>query len=83
MHHARMRGSAGRATSSSTAAPGIRERDRSGRQTELAHQIQVRALEVGTHAYVGQCIQPMAYRNTVSGVVHGPAPFFWNVSKSE
>ena len=53
------------------------------RQTALAHQIQARALEVGTHAYVGQWYLPMAYRNTVSGVVHGPARFFWNVSKSE
>ncbi len=52
-------------------------------QVELARQIQVRALEVGTHAYVGQWYQPMVYRNTVSGVLHGPAPFFWNVAKSE
>jgi peptide/nickel transport system substrate-binding protein len=52
------------------------------RQTELAHQIQARALEVGTHAYAGQWYQQRAYRDTVSGVVHGPAPFFWNVSKS-
>jgi peptide/nickel transport system substrate-binding protein len=53
------------------------------RQTELAHQIQVRALEVGTHAYLGQWYQPMAYRDTVSGVVHSPVPLFWNISKSE
>ena len=53
------------------------------RQTELAQQIQVRALEVGTHAYLGQWYQPMAYRDNISGVVHGPAPFFWNVAKSE
>ena len=53
------------------------------KQTELAHQIQARALEVGTHAYVGQWYQPIAHRDTVSGLLHGPAPFFWNVSKSE
>ncbi len=53
------------------------------KQIELARQIQVRALEVGTHAYVGQWYQPMVYRNSVSGVLHGPAPFFWNVAKSE
>ena len=52
------------------------------KQTDLAHQIQARALEVGTHAYLGQWYQPMVYRNTVSGVLHGPAPFFWNVEKS-
>lgn len=52
------------------------------RQTELAHQIQARALEVGTHAYVGQWYQPIAHRDNVEGLLHGPAPFFWNVSKS-
>jgi peptide/nickel transport system substrate-binding protein len=53
------------------------------KQTELAHQIQARALEVGTHAYVGQWYQPMALRDNVTGMLEGPAPFFWNVSKSE
>jgi peptide/nickel transport system substrate-binding protein len=50
------------------------------KQVELAHQIQARALEIGTHAYLGQWYQPMVYRNAVSGVLHGPAPFFWNVT---
>ncbi|MDX1540979.1 MAG: ABC transporter substrate-binding protein, partial [Geminicoccaceae bacterium] len=50
-------------------------------QKRLAEEIQVRALEVGTHGYVGQWYQPMAYRNNVSGVVHGPAPFLWNIKK--
>jgi peptide/nickel transport system substrate-binding protein len=53
------------------------------RQTELAHQIQARALEVGTHAYVGQWYQPIAHRDNVEGLLQGPVPFFWNVSKSE
>jgi peptide/nickel transport system substrate-binding protein len=53
------------------------------KQTDLAHQIQARALEVGTHAYVGQWYQPIAHRDNVSGLLHGPAPFFWNVAKSE
>jgi peptide/nickel transport system substrate-binding protein len=51
------------------------------RQTELAHQIQARALEVGTHAHVGQWYQPIAHRSNVSGLLHSPAPIFWNVSK--
>jgi peptide/nickel transport system substrate-binding protein len=51
------------------------------RQTELAHRIQARALEVGTHAYVGQWYQPIAHRSNVSGLLHSPAPIFWNVSK--
>ncbi len=54
-----------------------------GKQVDLAHRIQARALEIGTHAYLGQWYQPMVYRNTVSGVLHGPVPFFWNVAKSE
>ena len=51
------------------------------KQTEVAHQIQARALEVGTHAYVGQWYQPIVHRDNVSGILQGPAPFFWNVSK--
>ncbi|HSA82045.1 MAG TPA: ABC transporter substrate-binding protein, partial [Geminicoccaceae bacterium] len=53
------------------------------KQTELAHQIQARALEVGTHGYVGQWYQPIAHRDNISGLLHGPAPFFWNIAKSE
>jgi peptide/nickel transport system substrate-binding protein len=53
------------------------------RQKELAEQMQLRALEVGTHGYVGQWYQPMAHRDSVEGLLQGPAPFFWNISKSE
>jgi peptide/nickel transport system substrate-binding protein len=53
------------------------------KQAEIAEQIQVRALEVGTHGYVGQWYEVMAYRDNVEGVVDGPAPFFWNISKAE
>ena len=42
------------------------------KQTELAHQIQARALEVGTHAYVGQWYQPIAHRDNVSGLLARP-----------
>ena len=51
------------------------------KQREIAFKVQERALEIGTHGFMGQWYQPMAYRNDVSGVVHGPAPFFWNVEK--
>ncbi len=53
------------------------------KQTEIAQQVQARALEVGTHAYVGQWYQPIAHRDNVTGLLHGPAPFFWNIAKSE
>jgi peptide/nickel transport system substrate-binding protein len=51
------------------------------KQKALAEQIQARALEVGTHAYVGQWYQPLAFRNALSGVLEGPVPFFWNIEK--
>jgi peptide/nickel transport system substrate-binding protein len=51
------------------------------KQKTLAEQIQARALEVGTHAYVGQWYQPFAHRDVLSGVLQGPAPFFWNIEK--
>jgi len=50
-------------------------------QKLIAEQIQLRALEVGTHAYVGQWYQPVAHRDVLSGVLEGPAPFFWNIEK--
>jgi peptide/nickel transport system substrate-binding protein len=53
------------------------------KQTELARQIQARALEVGTHAYVGQWYQPIALRDNLSGMLEAPAPVFWNVTKGE
>lgn len=53
------------------------------KQREIAFQVQERALEIGTHGFMGQWYQPFAYRSNVSGVVHGPAPFFWNIEKSD
>jgi peptide/nickel transport system substrate-binding protein len=58
-----------------------RETD-AAKQKALAEQIQARALEVGTHAYVGQWYQPMVFRDVVSGALHGPVPFFWNIEKT-
>jgi peptide/nickel transport system substrate-binding protein len=52
------------------------------RQKELAEQIQVRALEVGTHMHAGQYFVPMAYRTDhVAGFVDGPAPYFWQIGR--
>ncbi|MGH6944139.1 MAG: ABC transporter substrate-binding protein, partial [Geminicoccaceae bacterium] len=48
-------------------------RDQFARETDLAkqkvlaEQVQVRALEVVTHAYCGQWYQPLAFRSTLSG----------------
>ena len=39
-------------------------------------------MEIGTHAHVGQLYQPTALRSDkVEGMLNGPAPFFWNISK--
>jgi len=52
------------------------------KQKKLAEQIQVRAMEVVTHGHVGQWYGPMAWRkDRIDGVLNGPAPYFWNVSK--
>jgi peptide/nickel transport system substrate-binding protein len=52
------------------------------KQKALAEEIQVRALEVGTHMHAGQYFVPMAYReDRVSGFVDGPAPYFWEIGK--
>ena len=52
------------------------------KQKKLAEQIQVRAMEIVTHAHVGQWYQPSAMRkDRIDGIVNGPAPYFWNISK--
>ena len=59
----------------------VRETDLE-KQKKLAEQIQVRAMEVVTHAHVGQWYTPAAWRKDRSeGYLEGPAPYFWNVSK--
>ena len=58
--------------------------ERKAIQKAIAEQVQVRAMEIGTHAHAGQWYQPMAWRkDVVTGMVDGPAPFFWNVAKAE
>ena len=51
------------------------------KQREIAYKVQERALEIGTHAPMGQWYQPYAYRNTLSGVLDGPVTVFWNIAK--
>jgi peptide/nickel transport system substrate-binding protein len=50
-------------------------------QRELAAQIQRHALQFGTHAWLGEWYQPMAWRKEISGVVESPVPVFWNITK--
>jgi peptide/nickel transport system substrate-binding protein len=49
------------------------------KQKAIAEAVQVRVSEVVTHVYLGQWYQPSAHRNTVTGMLTGPVPAFWNV----
>ena len=51
------------------------------KQKKLAADIQRRAYEVGAYLPLGEYIQPTAYRDRLSGILEGPAPFFWNIEK--
>jgi peptide/nickel transport system substrate-binding protein len=48
----------------------------------LAEAIQARAFEIGTHAPLGEYINPLASRKGVTGWVIGPGDIYWNVKKS-
>jgi peptide/nickel transport system substrate-binding protein len=59
----------------------VRESD-VAKQRELAEKVQLRAIEIGTHAWLGQWYKPLAYRkDKVGGWLEAPATLFWNVSK--
>ncbi len=48
----------------------------------LAEKVQLRAIEIGTHANVGEYMQPAAIRKgVVSGIVPAAAQVYWNVRK--
>ena len=50
-------------------------------QKRIAEEVQKRAYEIVTHLPLGQYVEPVAYRNTLSGVLDAPVPLFWNVRK--
>ncbi|HEU4351703.1 MAG TPA: ABC transporter substrate-binding protein [Burkholderiales bacterium] len=53
-----------------------------GRKKALAEAIQARAFEIGTHAPLGEYVNPLAVRKNVSGWVIGPGDIYWNVKKN-
>ncbi len=57
-----------------------RELDMNKRKV-IAEAIQARAFEVGTHAPVGEQINPAALKKGVTGLVIGPGNFYWNIKK--
>jgi hypothetical protein len=51
------------------------------KQRELAEKVQLRAIEIGTHAWLGQW-EPIAYRkDRVDGWIEAPVTVSWNVKK--
>ena len=63
-------------------------RDQFARETSeakkkaVAEQIQARAFEIGTHAPLGEYVNPLAARKNVTGWVIGPGDIYWNVKKN-
>jgi peptide/nickel transport system substrate-binding protein len=51
-------------------------------QKRLATEIQTMAMDLVTYIPIGQYMQPIAYRDYLSGVINAPVPFFWNISKN-
>ena len=58
-----------------------RETDAAKRK-KLAEAIQARAFEIGTHAPLGEAVQPVAVRKGVTGLQIGLADVYWNVKKN-
>jgi peptide/nickel transport system substrate-binding protein len=48
----------------------------------LAEAIQARAFEIGTHAPLGEYVNPLAARKNISGFVTGPGNLYWNIKKN-
>jgi peptide/nickel transport system substrate-binding protein len=51
-------------------------------QRELAEQIQLRVYEQGYYAPIGQYFVLTGWASSLEGVLDGPAPFFWNISRT-
>lgn len=50
-------------------------------QKGLAAEIQKIAYDEGVYAPIGQYFVPTAWSNNLDGVLDGPVPFFWNITK--
>jgi peptide/nickel transport system substrate-binding protein len=52
-------------------------------QAAIAEQIQLRVYEQGYYAPIGQYFVPTAWSNNIEGILDGPAPFFWNIRRTD
>ena len=50
-------------------------------QRRLVGEVQKRALEIVAYGNFGRWLNPVAYRESLSGLIPAPAPFFWNIEK--
>ena len=48
---------------------------------KLAEAAQLRALEIGTHAALGEYFQPVAARKSLVGYLNAPVYLYWNLDK--
>jgi peptide/nickel transport system substrate-binding protein len=54
------------------------------KQKDIADKVQLRAIEIGTHVWVGQWDRPIAYRkDKFDGWLEAPVTVFWNVTKKK
>ncbi len=51
------------------------------KQKEIVEAIQLRIVEYPTHIFLGQWVQPIARRKSVSGNIESAVTVFWNVEK--
>jgi peptide/nickel transport system substrate-binding protein len=58
----------------------IKETDETKRK-QIVEKIQKRAYDLVTYVPAGMFNVPYAYRDNVKGLLSGPGPVFWNVSK--
>ena len=52
-----------------------------GKKKSLAQEIQKKAFEYGTHAPLGEYVQPAAVRKGITGLVTAPGNLYWNIKK--
>jgi peptide/nickel transport system substrate-binding protein len=50
-------------------------------QKRIADAVQTRAYEIVTYGNFGQWFNPIAYRDSLGGMIKSPVPFFWNIEK--
>jgi peptide/nickel transport system substrate-binding protein len=53
------------------------------KQKQIAEAIQKRAYEIHAYLPLGEYTSAIAFRDSLSGVLDGPVPYFWNIEKKK